>query len=304
MIEYPYMPEGRELKHVPHDSTFMQAAKLAMEECAGDSNWPVGIVAVKDGEVVARAGNGFNRGPQGKHVCPRIVLGCKSGEGYDLCDVHDPAGHSELQLVKAMQEAGIDTNSADAYMYGHWWACEPCWTTLIGAGFRDLYVTDDAHERFTKEKVYGRTLQTTLKSAYIAGAITGVFGEDGWEKRSGLYESVGEVCKEMGIKACIPHRDNGESEVGKEKDAKKVYEWSTQKACDNDVVIAEVSLPSTGTGGELVEAVHCAVPIVLLSEKGAHVSQFVIGNPNVRYHVEYESVEEACRKLRNVLRQL
>ncbi len=172
MPEYPYMPSDRHLKYVPHDHPHMVEACRAREECAGDPLWPVGIVAVRpalsgvegDGQVVARAGNGFNRGPQENHVCPRIVLDCQSGEGYELCHVHDPPGHSEPQLVKVCQEAGIDTQGLDAYMYGHWWACQPCWQSLIDAGFRDLYVTNDAHERFTKEKVYGETLKPSIHS--------------------------------------------------------------------------------------------------------------------------------------------
>lgn len=169
-IEYPYMPEGRHLKYVPHDHEFMRAASEAREELAGDPIWPVGIVAVRDGKVVARAGNGFNRGSQQKHVCPRIVRESKSGEDYELCDVHDPPGHSEPQLVKAMQAAGVETEGADAYMYGHWWACEPCWKALIDAGFRDLYVTEDAHERFAKEKVYGETLTPTYTKLFTEQA--------------------------------------------------------------------------------------------------------------------------------------
>jgi len=169
-IDYPYMPEDRHLKYAPADSRFMLAAKNAQEQCAGDPIWPVGIVAVKDGEVVARAGNGFNRGSQEMHICPRIVLECPSGVGYELCDVHDPPGHSEPQLVRAMQEAGIETEGADAYMFGHWWACEPCWKALIDAGFRDLYVTDDAHERFSKDKVYGETLKPSFTKYVLEDA--------------------------------------------------------------------------------------------------------------------------------------
>jgi deoxycytidylate deaminase len=158
-IKYPYMPADRHLKYVPADHPFMREAAKAREELAGDPLWPVGIVAVRDGKVVARAGNGFNQGHQGEHICPRIMKGCKTGEGYELCALHDPPGHSEPQLVKACREAGIETQGLDAYMYGHWWACEPCWKSLIDAGFRDLYVTDDAHDRFSKMNVYRETLK-------------------------------------------------------------------------------------------------------------------------------------------------
>ncbi len=185
-IEYPYMPEGRHLKYVPVDHEFMQAASKARDELAGDPLWPVGIVAVKDGVVVARAGNGFNRGPQKKHICPRIVQECPSGVGYDLCDLHSASGHSEVQLVKAMQEAGIETEGADAYMYGHWWACEPCWSALIDAGFRDLYVVEDAHERFAKANVYAETLSPSYCKALLEG-----FTQEELEKAKVYCDEIG-----------------------------------------------------------------------------------------------------------------
>lgn len=157
-VMYPYLPEGRMFKYVPADHPIMLEAAQAMADCAGDPTWPVGIVLVRDGKVVARAGNGFNRGPGKPHMCPRILARCKTGEGYDLCDLHDKAGHSEPMLVKAATEAGVPTEGADAYMYGHWWACDMCWKALIDAGIRDFYIVDDADKRFTKDKVYQRTL--------------------------------------------------------------------------------------------------------------------------------------------------
>ncbi len=168
-VVYPYMPSGRKIKYASAESLPMQAAALARQQCAGDNLFPVGAVLVKDGAVVARAGNGFNRGPGQIHVCPRIVKECPSGQGYDLCDLHDALGHAEPMLIMTAREAGIDPTGADVYMYGHWWACEPCWNTLIKAGIQDLYVTDDAHERFSRDKVYAKTLVSGVRSVSIVG---------------------------------------------------------------------------------------------------------------------------------------
>lgn len=155
---YPYMPEGRNLKYVPHDHAFMIEAAKARAERSGDSLFPVGIVLVRDSVMVASAGNGFNRGPGESHVCPRILAGCKSGEGYDLCHLHDTDGHAEPMLMAVAQAAGIETEGADVYMYGHWWCCEPCWKAMIDAGIRDVYVSEDAHDRFSRNRVYAETL--------------------------------------------------------------------------------------------------------------------------------------------------
>lgn len=301
-IQYPYMPEGRHLKYVPADHQFMLEAKKAREECAGDPLFPVGIVLVKDGRLLVRAGNGFNQGPGQAHVCPRVVLECPSGTGYELCSLHDPPGHAEPSAIKVAQEQGIDVEGADAYMYGHWWACEPCWKALIEAGVRDLYVTDDAHERFSRDRVYAETLTPSVKSAYIAGAITNVPSEE-FEGQKALYEAFGAVCDDLGISTVIPHRDNGENQKTV-KDPEEVYAWSVAGARSNDVVIAEVSYPSLGTGGEIEVAREAGKPVVLLSKKGKSVSSYTKGNSAVVYHIEYEAKEDACGMLKNVLRQL
>lgn len=136
----------------------MIAAELARRVCAGDSLYPIGIVLVRDEHVVARAGNGFNRGSISKHICPRVVLDCPSGTGYDLCTLHDSVGHAEPMLMQVAVEQGIDPVGCDVYMFGHWWCCEPCWKVMIDAGIRDVYVVDDAHERFSRERVYAETL--------------------------------------------------------------------------------------------------------------------------------------------------
>jgi deoxycytidylate deaminase len=300
-IEYPYMPEGRHLKYVPVDNHFMQHAALACNQCAGDPLYPVGIVLVKDGEVIARAGNGFNKGPGQVHVCPRIVHECPSGTGYELCNLHDSPGHSERMVVEEAKRLGVDVTGADAYMYGHWWACEPCWTALIDAGINDLYVTDDAHERFHRDKVYAKTLTSTVKTAYIAGPIT--HAED-FEASKTFYETVGEVCESMGISSVIPHRDNWCNESPDLGNSPAVFDWSVKQAEECDVTIAQVGEPSLGTGGELMAAYAAGKKIVLLSEKGRRVSRFVHGNPSVVYHIEYESHEMAMRQLKNVLKQL
>ena len=300
-ISYPYMPEDRHLKYVPHDHTFMQAAAQARKECAGDPLFPVGAALVKDGEVIARSGNGYSRGPGQIHVCPRVVQECPSGTGYDLCDLHNSPGHAEPMLMKAAADAGIDPTGADVYMYGHWWACEPCWKSLIDGGVRDLYVTDDAHERFSRENVFAQTLTPTVKSAYIAGALTNVEDFDG---QCQLYESLGEVCEAMGVRTCIPHRDHTFNEIMEGGNAHEVFEVDVNECRHNDVVIAEVSYPSLGTGGELVAAHNCGTPVVLVSKKGAKVSRFALGNPSVVYHLQYDGVEDACRQLKNVLKQL
>ncbi len=172
------MPSDREFRFVGDHHPMMALAKQAREECAGDPLFPVGAVLVRDGKVLVRAGNGYNRGAGTVHVCPRIVLDAPSGTGYDLCHLHDAPGHAEPMLIAAAKEQGIDPSGADVYMYGHWWCCEPCWNVMIASGVRDVYLLENAHVEFHRDRVYAQTLQSSIRRAYV--------------------QTFGHVCEELG----------------------------------------------------------------------------------------------------------
>lgn len=210
-IDYPYMPTGRYLKYVPNDDPFMAVAAKARDTQSGDPLYPVGIALVRDGQVLVTAGNGFNRGRGVVHVCPRIVLDVPSGTGYDLCTLHDAPGHAEQMAVKVAQEHGVDLAGADAYLYGHWWACEPCWNALIEAGIRHLYVTDDSHERFHRDRVYAETLKPTVHTVKVQGAddvlagkLQDVIEDLGCEVTENEDAHVRAVCKGSDITIHLP----------------------------------------------------------------------------------------------------
>ncbi len=214
MPDYPYMPPDRMLKYTTVDDPFMQEAARARDELAGDSLYPVGLVIVKDGRVVVRSGNGFSRGSKEVHVCPRVVLECPSGTGYELCTLHDAPGHAEQMAVEIAREQGVDIEGGDAYMFGHWWACEPCWTKLIEAGVRDLYVVEDSHERFSRDRVYAETLKTSVQTVSIEGADDVLAG-----KLQDVIESLGcavtenagahvrAICMGSHITICLPTQE-------------------------------------------------------------------------------------------------
>ena len=300
MIEYPYLPQNRSFKFVPSDHVHMLAAAAARRECAGDSLYPVGVVLVRDGEVVARAGNGFNRGSGTKHICPRVVLDCPSGVGYELCDLHDPIGHAEPMLMKIAKEQGIDPVGCDVYMFGHWWCCEFCWNAMIADGIRDVYLIDDAHERFSRTRVQAETLASTVKSIFFSHA----FSQTHLPEMKELIEALDRMSAELGCSTVIPFRDGPIDQLSHEHDPDLLFRWSEEQIDRCDVLIAEVSNPSFGVGGELALAEQKKKPVILLSKKGSEVSEFVLGNPAVVYHVEYTSIDDAVKQTRNVLRQL
>lgn len=301
-ISYPYLPSDRAFRFVPGDHPFMRLAQEARELCSGDPLFLVGVVLVRDGVVLARAGNGYNRGTGTVHVCPRIVLECPSGTGYDLCDLHDASGHAEPMLMAAAKEQGIDPLGCDVYLYGHWWCCEPCWKVMIAHGIRDVYLVENAHVEFARERVYAQTLMPKSKSVYISGGLTNL-PEDIKPVQKKFYEALASAATKLGLTAYVPHLVS-DPDTHPDITPQAVYEMDEARVRAHDVLVAEATYPSLGTGGEIVLAQKAGKPVVLVSKKGAHVSHFVRGNPAVVYHIEYDGVEDACRMLKNVLRQL
>lgn len=298
-IQYPYLPEGRTFKFVPRDHVFMQAADKARDEKAGDPINPVGVALVRDGQVLVTAGNGHNRGQVNVHICPRVVLECKTGEGYDLCTFHDSPGHAEPSSVAEAKRLGIDLSTGfDAYMSGHWWACEPCWQSLIDAGLKDFYIVENAHEVFDKKNVHKETLVPSIKTAYLSGALT----ESGPEERA-LYETLQKATAEVGVELYCPHQHTDPLQ-GTTHTSKEIYELDKTRVTESEVVVAYIGFPSLGVGMEIEMASALGKPVVLLTENGKRVPRIVGGAPSVVYTVEFENPEDAARKLQQVLKQL
>ena len=298
-IPYPYLPEGRKFKFVPREDPFMQVADQARDEKAGDRINPVGIALVKDGKVLVSAGNGHNLGHGHVHVCPRVVLECKTGEGYDLCTFHEADGHAEPSAIAEARKQGIDLTGCDAYMSGHWWACEPCWKVLIDAGLNDFYLVENAHEVFDKKNVQRETLVPSMTTAFLSGGLTRAP-----EEARTLYDALKEACAELGVELYCPH-EHSDPQAGTESlSPREVYELDKNRVQGSEVMVCYVGEPSLGTGIELEIAYQAGKPIILLSEVGSKVSRMARGVPSVVYHIESEGIDDAKRKLQQVLKQL
>lgn len=300
-IDYPYLPEGKEFLFVSEDNVFLQEAKKAQEELASDSLFPVGAVMVKDGKVIARGGNGFSKGGKRRHICPRVVAECASGEGYDLCSLHDAEGHAERMALNDAKERNVDVFGADMYLYGHWWACESCWTAMIEAGIERVYLLQNADQTFSRDVVYAKTLQPSVKTIYIAGALTAL-PEEIVESHRQFYVDLGKACSEIGVEAYIPHIQT--DPIENPATPKVIYEKGAVLSASHDVLMADVTYPSLGTGCEIAFASVANKPIVLLSHNSANVTKFLLGNPHVVFHIRYETYAEGIRKAIQVVKQL
>jgi deoxycytidylate deaminase len=147
-IKYPYMPKGRIILYVSMDNVFMQEAKKYARENSLDKSMPTSSVIVKDGNIIGHGANGSKY--HETHICERVKRGIPTGQGYELCEGCHPKNHSE---PRAIDDAGESAKGADLYLWGHWWCCEPCWNSIIGAGIKDVYLVEGSEVLFNREKV-------------------------------------------------------------------------------------------------------------------------------------------------------
>lgn len=156
-IEYPYLPEGREILYVSADNEFIQAAKQFAKENSLDKEMPNSSVIVKGGKIIAAGANGSDY--HKTHVCERVKQNIPSGQGYELCEGCHPKNHGEFSAITNAKEKGVDTKGADLYLWGHWWCCEACWGQMIKAGIKNVYLLEDSEKLFNKshpDNIVGR----------------------------------------------------------------------------------------------------------------------------------------------------
>jgi len=148
-IKYPYIPEGRVIKYVSIANLHMAFAKYYARFYSLDSIMPGAAVVVRDDVRLGVGANGSEYHKTNK--CQRVILGCKSGEGYELCEGCHPKNHSEPSAIRDAQEQCNDTRGADLYLWGHWWCCQPCWEAMEKAGIKNVFLLENSEVLFNKE---------------------------------------------------------------------------------------------------------------------------------------------------------
>ena len=148
-IEYPYMPSGRRILYVDSDNEYMQLAKEHARGHSLDEIMPGAAVIVKEGKVIGIGANGSNY--HKTKPCRRKELGCKAGEGYELCEGCHPKNHSEPSAIHDAINKGNYPQGADLYLWGHWWFCESCWGIMLQAGINEVFLLEHSEVLFNKE---------------------------------------------------------------------------------------------------------------------------------------------------------
>lgn len=148
-IEYPYLPDGKSFLYVPADNEFMQAAQKFCADNSLDKAVPTGSAVVKDGAVIGLGANGSTYHQD--HVCERVRRGIPTGQGYELCEGCHPKNHSEPRAIADAIQHGHDTQGSSLYLWGHWWCCEPCWSSILKAGIDKVYLLEQSQVLFNRE---------------------------------------------------------------------------------------------------------------------------------------------------------
>ena len=167
VIVFPYMPAGLDIRYVSYDD-HMKLARDTAQQQSLDKAQQVGCVLVAAGVVLGRGANGSDY--HDSHPCERKKLGCKTGEGYELCEGCHPKNHAEGKAIAdarkkyapeqldALAFAGVLT----MYTWGHWWCCADCCKAMAEVGVRELVFLKDSHRLFNREhpaNVIGRQFE-------------------------------------------------------------------------------------------------------------------------------------------------
>lgn len=148
-ISYPYIPEGKVIQYVDISNPYMALVKEFARKHSLDSVMPGAAVVVINDTVLGIGANGSDY--HKKYECQRVILGCKTGEGYELCEGCHPKNHSEPSAIRDASVRGNDANGADLYLWGHWWCCKPCWDAMTRAGINRVFLLENSEVLFNKE---------------------------------------------------------------------------------------------------------------------------------------------------------
>ena len=148
-IVYPFIPDGKEIQYVGADNPYMELAKGFAQRFSLDKSMPGAAVVVRDGKILGIGANGSDY--HERCGCQRVRLGCRTGEGYELCEGCHPRNHSESSALRDAHEDGYDVTGADLYLWGHFWCCQPCWEAMSRAGIKNVFLLEDSEVLFNRE---------------------------------------------------------------------------------------------------------------------------------------------------------
>jgi len=75
----------------------------------------------------------------GLDVCPRVTAGCKTGEGYELCN---PQSHAEMTALAQLDPLIQYPGAIAMIWHQDNWSCGDCQRALVARGIRTHVIGD------------------------------------------------------------------------------------------------------------------------------------------------------------------
>ena len=129
---------------------------------------------------------------------------------------------------------------------------------------------------------------------YFAGSITGGRQKvEDYEKIVNLLENYGPVLTKHVASKNL-------TSLGENRTKEDVYLRDINWLNECDIVVADITLPSTGVGYEIAYAEKLNKRIICVYEKDKNVSKLIIGNNHFEF-IEYDNIENLLISLKNTL---
>ncbi|HSN75416.1 MAG TPA: nucleoside 2-deoxyribosyltransferase [Anaerolineae bacterium] len=141
---------------------------------------------------------------------------------------------------------------------------------------------------------------TVAAKVYVSGPLTSIDISTAHRLKQ-LYVAIGDLCWKSGYEAYVPHTNGTDPIANPQTSPSQVFRIDKEKVQSSDLLIAYVNIPSLGVGMELAYAESCSIPIILLYERGARISRFVLGIPSIVAIVEFADFDDALRQIENQL---
>lgn len=140
-IKHPYL--SPKLPVTYDTSEYLKKAEGVAEKESIDPRQHTGVVIVQSLHIIGQGANGSEY--HKLHGCERQRLGIPTGERYDLCEGCNPKNHAEAKAIANAIKNGNKDRLKDttAYLWGHWWCCEPCTTAMIDAGIKKVVLSKE-----------------------------------------------------------------------------------------------------------------------------------------------------------------
>lgn len=107
-----------------------------------------------------------------------------------------------------------------------------------------------------------------------------------------IYDDLVNICKKVSDNIYSPL----DTMKFKGNDTER-YNRAMELLKETNIIIAEMSVPSTGQGMELQEAVSLDIPIIVIAKNGSKVSSLIKGSGKVKSILYYNNIEDIEKEL-------